>query len=70
MNMADDIGEEVFQEYARAQLDEDGEIKYKGSADQTWEKINTYWSRMKTQAVIMAKIEPFKNSYIQREGLI
>jgi len=35
MNMADDIGEEVFEEYTRAQFDEDGEIKYKNSTDQT-----------------------------------
>lgn len=35
MNMADDIGEEVFEEYTRAQLDEDGEIKYKNDTDQT-----------------------------------
>ena len=32
--------------------------------------MNSYWSRMKTQTAIMAKIEPFKNSYVERESLI
>lgn len=35
MRMADDIGEEVFAEYSRTLLNEDGELKYTTPADPT-----------------------------------
>lgn len=68
MRMADQLKGETFREYAAAFFTEAG--VYKSENGDTWDKVNSEWTRIKKQRDILDAITPIKEAYIERESLV
>lgn len=71
INLASNVGENVFREYARLFFEDKTQknLFYNSSTQDVWAIANKEWEKCRTQAQLIAKIEPIKQSYIERAAI-
>lgn len=70
MELVNRVGERVFYEYAKMFYEEDKDnLYYESSTRDVWRIANREWEKCRTQVQILNKLEPVKDSYVERGRL-
>lgn len=71
MNISAKIGDKVFKEYSQLFFDDETQpnLFYSTSTKDIWKMANSEWEKCRTQTMLLNRIEPLKDAYIERTRL-